>query len=135
MCVYVCLSVCLSVSLSLSLDLGLLNSVIYLDLAKAFDTVSHDILLNKLHSDGVVGNSLSWFQSYLDNRRQKCYVNRHLSNERTLNCGVHEVSILGHLLFLIYIIITIYLAFPHYMAQFILRSNYSNTCKTKYVQN
>ena len=67
------------------------------------DTVSHDILLNKLHSYGVVGNSLSWFQSYLHNRRQKCYVNGYLSNERTLNCGVLQGSILGPLLFLIYI--------------------------------
>ena len=86
-----------------NMDKGLLNSVIYLDLAKAFDTVNHDILLSKLHSYGIDANSLCWFHSYLQNRTQKCFVNGYLSNECALNCGVPQGSILGPLLFLIYI--------------------------------
>ena len=86
-----------------NMDQGKLNAVVYIDLAKAFDTISHEILLEKLHIYGVDTNSLSWFQSYLQDRKQKCYVNDVLSAERTINCGVPQRSILGPLLFLIYI--------------------------------
>ena len=76
------------------MDQGKLNAVVYIDLAKAFDTISHEILLEKLHIYGVDANSLSWFQSYLQDRKQKCYVNDVLSGERTINCGVPQGSIL-----------------------------------------
>jgi hypothetical protein len=69
---------------------GKLNAVIYIDLAKAFDTISHEILLEKLHIYGVDTNSLSWFQSYLHDRKQKCYVNGVLSGGRTIDCGVPQ---------------------------------------------
>ena len=86
-----------------NMDQGKLNAVVYIDLAKAFDTISHEILLEKLHIYGVDTNSLSWFQSFLQDRKQKCYVNDVLSGERTINCAVPQGSILEPLLFLIYI--------------------------------
>ena len=55
-----------------NMDQGKLNVVVYIDLAKAFDTISHEILLEKLHIYGVDTNSLSCFQSYLQDRKQKC---------------------------------------------------------------
>ena len=70
---------------------------------KAFDTVNHKILIQKLSLYGTNDNSLNWFKSYLNNRTQKCNFNGHLSNLRLLSCGVPQVTILGPLLFLIYI--------------------------------
>ena len=58
-----------------NIDKGNVNAVLFLDLKRAFDTVDHGILLSKLSSYGVQGNSLKWFKSYLDNRRQKCFIN------------------------------------------------------------
>ena len=87
----------------LDIDKGLTNMVVFLDLAKAFDTVSHAILLRKLELYGLRGSTLDWFSSYLSNRQQQCIVEGHLSNPQTVRCGVPQGSILGPLLFLIYI--------------------------------
>ena len=76
---------------------------IFIDLAKAFDTVNHDILLNKLYHYGVRGIPYEWFKSYLNNRKQYVYLNNAYSNHLPIICGVPQGSILGPLLFLLYI--------------------------------
>ena len=86
-----------------NIDQGRVNAVVFLDLRKAFDTVDHRILLSKLNAYGFGSAVGSWFKSYLSNRSQKCYVNGHLSNNRTLLCGIPQGTILGPLLFLLYI--------------------------------
>ncbi len=81
-----------------------LNSCcIFLDFAKAFDTVNHNILLDKLYHYGIRGTIHDWFKSYLSNRQQCVQVNGHLSEFTTVRHGVPQGSILGPLLFLLYI--------------------------------
>ena len=74
-----------------------------IDLKKAFDTVDHKILLSKLSHYGICGNAYNWFKSYLENRTQMCSINGSLSNNLSLTCGVPQGTILGPLLFLLYI--------------------------------
>ena len=76
---------------------------IFLDFAKAFDTVDKDILLNKLKHYGIRGKAHDWLSSYLTGRKQCVYVNGNLSEDLPIDTGVPQGSILGPLLFLIYI--------------------------------
>ena len=76
---------------------------IFLDFAKAFDTVNHSILIDKLEHYGVKGQTLALFTSYLTNRQQVVEVNGKLSEFGTIRHGVPQGSILGPLLFLLYI--------------------------------
>ena len=85
------------------MDAGKLNGSVFIDLNKAFDTVDHNFLLRKLYCYGVDGNALQLPQSYLTDRTQRCYVNAVLSTEQYVSCGIPQGSILGPLLFIIYI--------------------------------
>lgn len=72
-------------------------------MSKAFDTVDHNILIAKLYKYGFNDVALKWLLDYLKDREQYVSVNKHYSNRAKLLCGVLQVSILGPLLFLIYI--------------------------------
>ena len=86
----------------LNIDKGNYTAAVFIDLKKAFDTVDHEILLNKLNYYGVKGKELSWFRSYLFNRKQFYRVNGHSSVTEGVDCGVPQGSCLGPLLFLVY---------------------------------
>ena len=76
---------------------------VYLDISKAFDTVNHKILLNKLQNCGVEGSFLAWFGSYLSGRKQVVKLKNFMSREIQIMRGVPQSGMLGPLLFLIYI--------------------------------
>ena len=75
---------------------------IFMDLSKAFDTLDHDILLEKLRYYGINGTSLDWFRSNLSNLKQYVEINNERSSCLDIKTKVPQGSILGSLLFYIY---------------------------------
>ena len=86
-----------------SYDQNKTTAATYIDYKKAFDTVIHNILLEKLKLYGLDSNSLTWFRNYLANRSQCTIVNGHKSSVKTINCGVPQGSTLGPTLFILYV--------------------------------
>jgi len=76
---------------------------IYLDFSKAFDTIDHRILIRKLNEYGIRGIALKWLKEYLSNRQQYVSFNNCNSDYQSITCGVPQGSILGPLLFILYI--------------------------------
>ncbi len=76
---------------------------IFCDLRKAFDTCDHQILLKKLHHYGIRDVELEWFKDYLNDRKQFVYIDGMSSSLLKITIGVPQGSILGPLLFLLYI--------------------------------
>ena len=86
-----------------NMDRGLYNLVVFLDLKKAFDTVDHEILLSKFEMYGFQRKALNLLRCYLTHRTQSCQLASILSMEKEIICGIPQGSILGPLLFIMYI--------------------------------
>ena len=82
---------------------GLFTGMILVDLQKAFDTINHDILIKKMTFLGFSEEITNWFKSYLTNKKFIVHINNSFSEPGNLLCGVPQGSILGSLLFLLYI--------------------------------
>ena len=85
------------------LDTRIQIDLVYLDFAKAFDRVDHRLLVNKLKNFGISGTLLNWFEDYLSNRHQRVTVLGKTSHPLPVLSGVPQGSILGPLLFLLYV--------------------------------
>ena len=86
-----------------AIDSGKEIRAVFCDISKAFDKVWHKGLLQKLKYVGIHGNLLTWLESYLSDRCQQVSINGHSSRYKAIEAGVPQGSIMGPLLFLIYI--------------------------------
>ena len=84
-----------------AMDRGELTGTIFIDLSKAFDTVSHSVLLIKLSAYGICGREKELFSEHLFNRRQYVQYNSSIATSKSVYTGVPQVSILGPLLFIL----------------------------------
>ena len=86
-----------------NMDKRLFSCGVFIDLKKAFDTVDHAILLDKLNHYGFRGIINKWFSSYLQGRTQTTQIGSYISERTVTSCGVPQGSVLGPLLFLLYV--------------------------------
>jgi hypothetical protein len=86
-----------------NIDDKLLTGVCFLDIAKCFDTINHDLLLQKLAKYGINNTELHWFTSYLCNRSQSVYYKNELAPPVNVSIGVPQGSTLGPLLFMVFV--------------------------------
>ena len=86
-----------------NMDEKSISVVVLLDMSKAFDSIQHDNLLSKLHLLGVLASALAWFKSYLSLRKQVFRIGSDLSDPLPLTVGVAHGSILGPVLFTLYV--------------------------------
>ena len=82
-----------------NMNQGLFSCGVFIDLKKAFDTVDHNILLDKLNHYGFRGIINDWFSSYLNNRMQSTQIGPYISNKANVSCGIPQRSVLGPLVF------------------------------------
>lgn len=76
---------------------------VFLDFQRAFETIEPQLAINKLEKYGIHGTSLQWFKSYLSNRKQTVKINESISHECDNGLGVPQGSILGPLIFILYV--------------------------------
>lgn len=86
-----------------ALDNSKKTIAVFLDFSKTFHTVDHNELLKIMPSFGIMKNVYEWFASYLKDRTQMVEINDNIGNKTTLNCGVPQGSVLGPVLFIMYI--------------------------------
>ena len=86
-----------------NIDKGLITGLVFLDLSKAFDTLDHQILLDKLSKFGFNRSGVQWVSSYLTNHTQSIYIHGITSDSLPVQYGVPQGSVLGQLLFIRYI--------------------------------
>ena len=86
-----------------SLDNGKDVDIVYLDFSKAFDKVAHRRLIKKLENYGIIGTLLNWVQDFLSNRKQRVVIKGESSDWTNVTSGIPQGSVLGPILFLVYI--------------------------------
>ena len=85
-----------------NMEKSMFSCAVFIDLKKAFNTVNHSILLDKLQFYGITGIIHEWFSSYLNGRTQTTQIGDSISDKEKIVCEVPQGSVLGPLLFLIY---------------------------------